>query len=82
MRRVFDDSYIMLDDKVTMTINQKSAAGESVFFSNYRIMKAEEERDLKNKMAKNPKMYSFLIKYSVGYIPNEFDEIIPECLPQ
>lgn len=35
-------------------------------------------------MAKNPRKYSFLIKYSIGYMPMDDDDdgdLIAECLP-
>lgn len=43
LRRVFDNNGVLLDDAITKTINQVSAAGESTFFSKFCLMHRSEE---------------------------------------
>lgn len=88
LRRLFDNNYILLDDMQVLTINQKSAAGESVFLACFKILPYLDEQQWKQQIASRPKDYSFLIKYSVGYIPMDdygseasSPAIKAECLP-
>ena len=83
LRRLFDQNYVLLDENRATHMNQKTVAGDTTLFEEYRFMERQEENDFKRRMATNPRDFQIIISYMRAPIPGESDddEIIMECLP-
>ena len=44
---------ILLDEKITTTVNNKAVAGEGAFLTNYTLLMKNEEDALKTNLASN-----------------------------